>query len=107
MSRIAHQRIKQRGRWTCVRLLRRPDSYSATLCQEGEPPLQQDEEPIGESNEEVDMHHRPEEPSGKTRELRKAQVGDRICAPCNGEVTLVPIPERPRLAACSNPALTT
>src|SRR5262249_16458785 len=51
------------------------------------------EEPIGKSDEEVNMHNCPDDPCWETRELYQPQVSYCVCPAYDCEIALVPVPE--------------
>jgi hypothetical protein len=70
------------------------NSHPPPLGEEREAPLQQHEESVDEADEKVNVHDRPNEPAEKSAEAQEAQIGDGVSPADDGEVALVPVPER-------------
>ena len=85
-------------------LLRGQNSHLTTSRHEIKSPLQQYEESISKSDEEVNMHDCPEHPCREASESYKPQVGYCVCPAYDCEITLIPIPERFRFLLTCHPA---
>src|SRR5207253_11456487 len=73
--------------------LSRKDPHLPTFGQKRQYPLQHDEEPVREPDQEIDVHDRPDNPRRKSREAEHAKIGERIRTPRDREIAVVPVPE--------------
>ena len=93
--------VQLMGRWKAIGEATAPsplvpvrgNAHLPASSQKRHYPLQDDEEPVREPNEKIDVHNCPDNLRRKSREPQKAKIGDRIRAPHDREVSLVPIPE--------------
>src|SRR5213080_1690175 len=71
----------------------RKDAHLPTFGQKRQYPLQHDEEPVREPDQEIDVHDRPDNPRRKSREAEHAKISERVRTPRDREIAFVPVPE--------------
>src|SRR6266496_1927608 len=83
----------------CGSFLSRKDPHLPTFGQKRHYPLQYDEESVRESDQEIDVHDCPDNPSRKSGEAEHAKIGERVRTPRDREIAFVPSTRKAPVAA--------